>query len=185
MQGERVTGVTLMLLDEGMDTGDIIAREEVAIEDDDNELTLRAKLAAVGARMVVEAVPLYMAGDIVPRPQEGELATYADPVSKSEMQIDWKRSAACIHNQVRALSPRPGAYTLFRAKRMKVLKTSPTEDIGPLEPGALEVAGKDLLIVSAGEGSLRVEEVQPEGKRPMSAADFIHGYRPRSGEHLA
>ena len=184
MQGERVTGVTLMLLDEGMDTGDILAREELEVEADDNALTLRRKLASLGARMVVDLVPPYMAGDIIPQPQEEELATYADPVSKREMLIRWRQAAPRIHNLVRALSPRPGAYTHFRDRRIKILRTSTAEVVNPLQPGMLEVAGKDILLVGTGEGSLRIEEVQPEGKRPMSAADFIHGYRPGSGEGL-
>lgn len=182
IQGERVTGVTLMLLDEGMDTGDILAREEVEVGSEDNALTLRRKLASLGARMVVDIVPRYMSGDIVPQPQEEEFATYADPVSKGETQIAWDQPAARIHDQVRALSPRPGAYTQFRDKRIKILKTSASDDISPLPPGMLEVAGGVALMASTGEGSLRIEEVQPEGKRPMSASDFIHGYHPRSGE---
>ncbi|MBN2026432.1 MAG: methionyl-tRNA formyltransferase [Actinobacteria bacterium] len=185
MNGERVTGVTLMLLDEGMDTGDILAREEVVVEAGDNALTLRRKLAARGARMVVDAVPLYLAGDIVPRPQEDELATYADPIRKPEMHIMWQRSATRIHDQVRALSPQPGAYTHFRDKRIKILSTSCARDALPLHPGILEVTGKDILVVGTGKGALQLEEVQPEGKQPMSAADFLHGYRPRSGEGLA
>lgn len=182
MQGDRVTGVTLMLLDEGMDTGDIIACEEVEVGADDNALTLRRKLASLGARMAVDVVPLYMAGYIIPRAQEEELASYADPISKRDMQIAWDQPASRIHDQVRALSPRPGAYTRFREKRFKILKTSTAEDISPLQPGMLDVAGKVILMVGTGEGSLQIEEVQPEGKRPMSASDFIHGYRPGSGE---
>jgi len=182
IQGERVTGVTLMLLDEGMDTGDIIAREEIDVGVEDDALTLRRKLASLGARMVVDIVPSYMAGDIVPHPQDEELATYADPVSKSEMQIMWTQPAIRIHNQVRALSPRPGAYTYFRDKRIKVLRASAAEDIHALQPGTLAVAGKDILMVGTGAGSLQLKEVQPEGKQPMSASDFLHGYRPSSGE---
>jgi methionyl-tRNA formyltransferase len=184
MQGESVTGVTLMLLDEGMDTGDVIAREEIEVEVGDDALTLRRKLASLGARMVVDLIPLYMTGAIVPQPQNEGYATYADPVDKSETLIAWTQPAAHVHNQVRALSPRPGAYTHFRDKRLKVLRTSAAAETRPLQPGVLEVAAKDILIVGTGAGSLQLGEVQPEGKQPMSAADFLHGYHPRSGEAL-
>jgi methionyl-tRNA formyltransferase len=184
MQGESVTGVTLMLLDEGMDTGDVIAREEVDVEVSDNAHTLRDKLASLGARMVVEVIPLYVTGAIVPQPQDEELATYADPVDKSETLIAWTQPAAHVHNQVRALSPRPGAYTHFRDKRLKVLRTSSASVTHPIQPGVLEIAAKDILIAGTGAGSLQLEVLQPEGKQPMSAADFLHGYRLRSGEAL-
>ncbi len=184
MQGEHVSGVTLMVLDEGLDTGGIIARQEVEVEDGDDELTLRGKLAYAGARMVVDNVPLYMDGAIAPRPQEEALATYADPIAKSELLIDWTHAAPRIHNLVRALSPQPGAYTYFRGKRMKVLQACARQDNRSLPPGALDIADGDILIVGTGAGSLYLEKVQPEGKQPMGAADFVHGYRPGSGEAL-
>ena len=184
LQGERVSGVTLMLLDEGLDTGDIVAQTEVEVEDDDDALSLRKKLAFTGARMVSETVPLYMSGDVLPEPQDEGLATYAEPIVKSELLIDWTDASKHIHTRVRALSPRPGAYTYFRGKRLKVLRASQGEDSRTLRPGALAVYEGGILMVGTGEGCLRLERLQPEGKQPIGAVDFLNGYRPGTGEEL-
>ncbi len=184
MCGERVSGVTLILLDEGLDTGDMIAQVEVDVEDGDDALSLRKKLALLGACLAAETVPLYMSGAILPRPQDEELATYAEPISKSELLIDWANTATNISNQVRALRPRPGAYTYFRGKRLKVLRVSVGDDVPAIHPGMLVVNPGDILLVGTGRGYLRLEEVQAEGKQPMGVEDFLHGYRPRSGDVL-
>ena len=182
MQGEHTTGVTLMVLDEGMDTGGIVAREEIQIEPTDDAATLRGKLASLGARMVIELVPLYLSGALVPRPQEEEMATYADAITKPETFIDWTRTSPDIHNQVRALSPRPGAYTYLRGKRVKILRTLPREDMAGIVPGALEVCGDGMLMAGTGKGALHLEELQPEGKKPMSGGEFLRGYHLKAGE---
>jgi len=177
MDGARITGVTLMAMDEGMDTGGIIAQEEIGVEDRDDALALRSRLASLGARMVVGIVPLYLSGSVVPRPQEEESATYADPIRKPDLLIDWTHTALNVHNQVRALSPRPGAYTGFRGKRVKILRTLPREDIQRDRPGMLEVPEKDVILAGTGKGALQLEEIQPEGKKAMSAGEFLRGYR--------
>jgi methionyl-tRNA formyltransferase len=184
MRGERATGVTLMALDEGMDTGGIIAQEEICIEDADDALSLRRKLVSLGARMVVKTLPSYAAGSIAPHPQEDKRATYADPIRKPDTIIDWTREAMSIHNQVRALSPLPGAYTKLRGKRLKILRTVPREDIAVAAMGKIALCEKDLLMVGTGKGALQVEEIQPEGKKTMSTVEFLRGYRPREGEDL-
>lgn len=177
MQGERVTGVTLMLLDEGMDTGDIIASEELGIEESDNALSLREKLASLGARMLVETLPRFLSGAIIPVAQEENIATYADPIGKTDMIIDWTRAAESIHDQIRALSPRPGAYTRFRGRRVKILRSLPRRDLSEAAPGKLVFDGKDGLLVGTTAGELQLLELQPEGKKTMSAAEFRRGYR--------
>jgi methionyl-tRNA formyltransferase len=177
MQGERVTGVTLMLLDEGMDTGDIIACEESSIDESDNALSLRGKLASLGARMLVETLPLFLSGAITPVAQDETMATYADPIGKTDTIIDWTRAAENIHNQIRALSPRPGAYTRFRGKRVKILRSLPCRDLSEAAPGRLVLDGKDGLLVGTTAGELQLLELQPEGKKAMGAAEFRRGYR--------
>lgn len=182
LQGEKETGVTLIALDEGMDTGAIIAVEKAAIEDEDDALSLRRKLASLGARMVVETLPPFASGGIVPRPQEEKMATYADPIRKEETSIDWTRDAKSVHNQVRALSPRPGAHTRLRGKRVKILRAHPRKDIDAAAPGEVALARGEDLVVGTGEHALQLDEVQPEGKRPMRAGEFLRGYHPREGE---
>jgi methionyl-tRNA formyltransferase len=182
MDGVPVSGVTLMLLDEGMDTGPIIAQEELEIDNDDNALLLREKLASLGADMVREYVPLYISGELSARAQDEGAATYADPIAKSEMIIDWNRPAREIANQIRALSPRPGAHTFLRNKRIKILRGQARDDIRSEGIGWLKVQDNDVLLVGTDEGALRVDELQPEGKKSMSAAEFLRGYRLRQGD---
>jgi methionyl-tRNA formyltransferase len=182
MLGERVTGVSLMVLDEGMDSGDVIASLELAVEDSDNALTLREKLAVLGARLLVETLPLYLAGAVTPTPQDESMATYADPIRKADMVIDWTQAATIIHNQVRSLSPRPGAYTGFRGKRVKILRSLPCDDIRDAVPGEIVLESKGGVAVGAGEGSLKLMELQPEGKTVLSASEFRRGYRLSGGD---
>jgi methionyl-tRNA formyltransferase len=182
MDGIPVSGVTLMLLDEGMDTGPIIAQEELGIDDYDNALTLREKLASLGADMVHEYLPLYASGELSPRPQDEKEATYADPILKSELAIDWNRPAREIANQIRALSPRPGAYTFLRRKRIKILRVQARDDIKSEGIGCLRIQDDDVLLAGTAKGAIRVDELQPEGKKGMSAAEFLRGYRLRRGD---
>jgi len=184
MDGVEVTGVTLMLMEKGLDAGPIIYQQEVEVEEDEDAGSLAAKLALLGGNLLVSCLPDYLSGKITPRPQNDEQATYADPIKEEELIIDWSRRARDIHNQVRALSPRPGAYTYFRGRRLKILRTipSPEEDGSP--PGTALKPGKDLLLVTSGRGVLRIELVQPEGKRKMKAADFLRGYRLEAGERF-
>ena len=184
MQGERMTGVTLMLLDEGMDTGGVIAREELAIEDADNADSLRTRLASLGARLLTETLPLYISGAVAPAPQDETMATYADPIRKSDTIIDWTRTAGSIHDQVRALSPRPGAYTRFRGKRAKILRSRPRHDIHGTAPGKLVLDGKEGVIVGTSQGTLQILELQLEGKKAVSAGEFRRGYRPADGDRF-
>ncbi len=176
MHGEKETGVTLMLMDEGMDSGDIIAAEKTAIADDDDAVTLRGRLAALGARVVAENLPPFARGDIVPLPQDERFATYAAPISKEETRIDWEQEATAIHNQVRALRPQPGAHTYHGDKRVKILRSAVCENV-EAAPGEIIVSPEGDLLVGAGRGSLQVLELQLEGKKPLRAAEFLRGYR--------
>ncbi len=182
MNGEAETGVTLMLMDEGLDTGGIIASEKLAIDAADDASTLRARLARAGARLVMHCLPAFVEGGIEPRSQEEENATYAEPVRKEEARIEWRRSAVEIHNQVRSLSPRPGAYSSLGGRRVKILRALPRLDATALAPGETATAADGSFLVGTGGGALQLEVLQAEGKKAMSAEDFLRGYRPRSGE---
>ena len=182
MDGVPVTGVTLMLLDEGMDTGPIIAQDELEIDEDDNALSLRVRLASLGADIVREYVPPYVSGELSARPQDEREATYADPILKEELVIDWSRTARDIANQIRALSPRPGAYAFLRRKRIKILRARAREDVEVGGSGRLKVEADNALLAGTAKGSLLVQEVQPEGKRGMSTDEFLRGYRLRNDD---
>ncbi len=176
MAGDEVTGVTLMVMEAGLDTGDILARVEVVIAPEDTGTSLEARLAAAGVDMLAQALPAWQRGELARVRQDESRATYAPPLRGEERRIDWSRSERNIHNQVRALAMSPGAYTIFRGRRLIVLKTSISGLLSPGQPGELQLAGEELRVCSGGE-LLKLEQVKPAGKRPMSGAEFIRGYR--------
>jgi methionyl-tRNA formyltransferase len=182
LEGDPVTGVTLMLMDEGLDSGPIIAQREVAIDDEDDFGTLRKKLALEAAGMLEEELPRFSAGLIQPKPQDDGAASYAAPLSKQELKIDWSLDRNAIRNKIRALSPSPGAYTYWRGKRIKLLRAELDETDLASNPGCVNVLGKKLLYAGTGSGPIRIEILQPEGRKAMSSAEFIRGYRPLPGE---
>lgn len=172
--GETESGVTIMYMDSGMDTGDIALQEPVAIGFTDTAGDLHDKLALLGARLIVDAMTGILAGRIERRPQEASLATYAPPLRQEEEIIDWQVKASAIHNLVRGMSPRPGAYTLYRKERLKILAGTPGPGSAPVSGMILSVTGGKLL-VAAGEGIYSVEKVQPQGGRVMTAAEYLRG----------
>lgn len=181
--GETVTGNTTMRLNQGLDTGDILLQEEMPIAPADTALTLAPRLAAAGARLMVETLRGLEAGRIRPRPQDDSLATLAPILKKEEGLIDFQRPAAQIVDRLRGFQPWPGAYTVFRGKHL-VLHTAHTVRGTHLGPGELRVE-QERLLAGCGAGSLlEIVELQIEGKKRMSAKDFIHGYRPGPGELL-
>ncbi|MDP1808030.1 MAG: methionyl-tRNA formyltransferase [Actinomycetota bacterium] len=181
MDDMDVTGVTIMRMAAGMDTGDILDQAEVAIAPVDDAASLTAKLAAAGARLILETLNEIESGSLRPIKQNEALATYAPPLAKAESDIIWSWPAPRIVNLIRALSPAPGAYTGWRQKRLKIWKARSVPHETP--QGEFGVHDKTLL-VGAGWGAIEVLELQPEGKKVMGAAEFIHGYRPQSGEKV-
>ncbi len=178
MDGVEVTGVSIMVLDEGLDTGPVIDSAETAVGLLDDAGTLRRKLAELGALLVARSVPLYLSGQLSAKPQEHGMATYAPPIRKEELFIDWNLPSLAIHNQVRALAPSPGARARLGGKWMRILKTHPRQGRTKLLPGEIDVAGVKLMVVGTGEGALEVLVLQPEGKRPMNSDEFLRGWRP-------
>jgi methionyl-tRNA formyltransferase len=180
--GETVTGVTTMRIDAGLDTGDILLQKEVAIAPEDTAETLAPRLAAVGAELMVETLRQLASGTLHPRPQDHAKATLAPILKKEEGRIDWRRSAQEICNRLRGFQPWPGAFTTFHGKNLHIWTAEPVERKVPQGELAIDA---DLLIAGCGGNSaLELREVQPEGKKRMSALDFVHGYHPRSGERL-
>ncbi len=175
IRGEAETGVTIMQMDERMDTGAILLQERIPIDPDDTAGTLADKLSALGARLIVTALPLIEAGKLLSVNQDDSKATLAPLLKKGDGLIDWKLPAVEIHNRVRGLTPWPGAYTFLDGKMIKLLETQAVR--GNREPGVIHPGSWDSLEVGTGEGRLRVLRLQPEGKKVMTAAEFLRGHR--------
>ncbi|MDA0988112.1 MAG: methionyl-tRNA formyltransferase [Chloroflexi bacterium] len=187
LEGDETAGVTLMLLNEGMDSGPILAQEEHALLPQDTVETLTDRLFREGARLLVKNLPLYARGDLAPRPQEEALATYARKLTKEDGAIRWELSAESLWREVRAYSPWPGSYTHWQGKLLKVL------DAVPLPGGAGSPPGKVVLLetdaaatvgVVTEDGILGLKRVQLEGKRDVDARDFLQGYEGFQGSVL-
>ena len=181
-QGESVTGVTTMRLDVGLDTGEILLQLESSIAPEDTAETLAPRLASIGADLMVETLRGLQAGSIRPRPQDNSKATLAPILTKEDGLIDFSRSAAEIFNRLRGFQPWPGAHTKFRGKNLLIVKARPASDLLP--PAELLVQADRLLVGCGHSTSLELLELQLEGKKRISARDFIHGYQPRPTETL-
>ncbi len=178
MAGEKITGNTVMLVNEKMDAGDILSQEEIPIEEEDNFLTLSEKLAKRGAELLVRTLKDWFGGRIKPVPQREEEATYAPPVQKEEFRICWKADAQSVKDRVRGLYP--NTYATFRGKRIKLLRARVVEEEG--EPG--EVLSTEKFIVGCGKKAVEVLElISPKGRK-MSGEEFVRGYRPQLFEVL-
>jgi len=181
-RGETVTGVSTMKLDAGLDTGDILLQREISIAPSDTAETLAPKLANAGADLAVETLRGLQTGAILPRRQDHAQATLAPMLKKEDGRIDFSRGAIEILNRLRGFQPWPGAYSKFRGKNLQVWQAAVFSRALP--PSDLQVEGNRLL-VGCGQGTtIELLELQLEGKKRTSAADFIRGYRPTPGEKL-
>ncbi|MBN2653523.1 MAG: methionyl-tRNA formyltransferase [Nitrospirae bacterium] len=176
LAGDKITGVTIMKMDEGLDTGDIILKKELIIEQNDTSQSLFEKLSVTGADAIVEALKGLRDGLMWPYPQSGE-PSYAPPLRKDEGKINWNRSAQEIFNFIRGMHPWPSAYTFLGNERIKVLKASCYKGAG--EPGVVYEFSGDSLIVGTADGLVKIDEVQPAGKCVMKARAFAAGRRLR------
>jgi methionyl-tRNA formyltransferase len=188
--GESVTGVTTMRIDAGLDTGDILMQRETAIGTEDTAETLGPKLASIGADLMVETLRGLETGQVRPTPQDHAQATLAPILKKEDGRMDFSPSARELFNRLRGFQPWPGAFTTFKGKTLQVHRAQPWLDAVTLKPGEIAVEGTRLL-VGCGTGknkdtdtALELIEIQLEGKRRMTAQEFINGYRPKSGDHL-
>lgn len=181
--GETRTGVTTMRIDAGLDTGDILLQRELPIPAEDTAETLAPKLAAMGADLMVETLHGLETGHIQPMAQDHAQATLAPILKKEDGRIDFSRTAQESWNRLRGFQPWPGAFTTFRGKALQVHDARPGKST-TLAPGALAVEGMQLLAGCGKNTALELLEVQIEGKRRMTAQEFIHGYQPKIGERL-
>jgi methionyl-tRNA formyltransferase len=184
VNGEPVTGVTTMLIDEGLDTGPTLLRAETEVAPRETAAELEPRLARLGAGLLVETLRRLAEGSLQPVPQDHSRATLAPMLRKQDGRIDWARGAQEIDRRVRGFQPWPGASTTLRGRELKLLRASPEPD-GPGTPGEVVAAGHDGIVVACGSGTrLRLLEVQPESRRSMSAAAFAAGARLLPGERF-
>lgn len=186
--GESVTGVTTMRIDAGLDTGDLLMQREIPIGLEDTTETLGPKLASIGAELMVETLRGLENGQVRPTPQDHAQATLAPILKKADGRMDFSRSAEDLFNRLRGFQPWPGAFTIFKGKALQVHLAQPWSHAVRLKPGEIAVEGTRLLVGCGkdkdNDTALELIEIQLEGKRRMTAQEFINGYRPKSGDHL-
>jgi len=170
--GDRETGITIMRMDAGLDTGSMLLRRALPIAPDDNAASLHDKLARLGAELIVEA--LDQLATLAPTPQPGEGATYAAKIAKSEAALDWRRPAPELERQVRAFNPFPGATATLNATALKIWRAAPVAGSG--EPGTVLAAGDEGVVVACGSAALRLVELQRPGSKRLPARDLLNGF---------
>ena len=209
INGEKITGVTIMQMEKGLDTGDILFQKQVEIAPKETADTLHDKLAAAGAELIVEALPQIEAGEVLPVRQDDGASFYAKMLTKSMGKIDWRRGAKELDCLIRGLISWPGAYTLYRGKTLKIWEEEPLEEMAGEEtaaeetrkapakmagqdnagvlqmpPGTVVRVERDAFYVQTGGGVLKILAVQPEGKKRMAVKDFLLGYAVKPGDFL-
>ena len=177
LHGERETGVTLMRTGAGMDTGDVIAQESLTIAPDDTTGTLSERLAHLGARLLIDTLPRWLAGEIEPQPQDDAHSTYAPMISRDDARIDWGRSAREIERLIRAYTPWPGAHTTLDGEALKVIRAHLTSDGDSAAPPGAVIERGGRIGVQTGRGVLALDVVQLSGRRAMEAIAFARGRR--------
>ncbi len=182
IRGEKITGITTIQMDKGMDTGDMLLQESIPIEDGDDAGTLYNKLSILGARTLKETLALLKCGKLNAVPQDHSKATYAPLLKKKDGEILWENDAEKISNFIRGMNPWPGAYTFYKGKRIKILRAVSLDRDTGLNAGTIEHVSGEGINVSTGKGILRVLTLQTEGKRPMEVSDFIQGFKIEAGE---
>jgi methionyl-tRNA formyltransferase len=172
LAGDRETGISIMKMEEGLDSGPVLHRVSTPIADGETAGTLTARLATLGATALVETLSLLSAGAVAPQPQDPDAATYAPKISRESARLDWTRDAALLERQVRALDPVPGAWTSLDGAPVKLFGGMPA--VGSGEPGSV-IAASDRLIVAGGTGAIAVSEVQPAGRNRLLVEEWLRG----------
>jgi methionyl-tRNA formyltransferase len=180
INGDPETGITTMLMDEGLDTGDILLREETPILFDDTTLSLSLRLAEIGALLLLKTIERLSEGTVSPAPQTGE-PTFAPPLKKEDGRIDWNWPAQRIFDLIRGTYPWPGAYCSLNNERLAVLRAAVADSTGGGPAGVITGLGAGGIQVQTGDGILSILELKPEGKKAMLSADFVNGRRIRKG----
>ena len=177
LNGETRSGVTTMIMDKGMDTGDILLVDETPIEQNDDAQCLHDKLSEQGGKLVLETLSRLQKNDLLPTPQNSDLASYAPKLKKEESLIDWKIDAENIFNKIRGLSPWPGTHTLYNGKRLAILKGEIVLGESSDRPGHVERITDTGIEVGTGKNRLKITELKLEGKKAMPVKSFLSGYK--------
>jgi methionyl-tRNA formyltransferase len=190
LAGDEFTGVSVMLLDAGMDTGPVLARAQIPVSQRDTTGSLTAKLSVISAQLLLEVIPRWVKGEISPQPQDGAKATATMPISREQSEIDWHLPTVDIWRRVRAFQPWPGCYTAWQGNQLKIVEALPLPAEGNIEVGRVVAlkppreATEAAFGVGSGDGILGVVKVQMAGKRVMTAAEFLRGQREFIGSIL-
>lgn len=179
INGENETGVTTMLMDVGLDTGDMLLKRATLIDPDEDTSSLHDRLSVIGAELLAETIDLAAQGKLAPQKQDDSLTCYAPMMKKEDGLIDWQKDAAAIKNQVRGMTPWPGAYSHLDEKLLKVYRVQGASGEG--QPGEVLAAGRDGIEVACGTGSILIHELQLEGKKRLPAAEFLAGCKLERG----
>lgn len=184
LQGEKETGITIILMDEGLDTGPILLQKKIPISEDDTTISLSQKLSLLGKSAIIEAIELHKKGLLNPHPQPGEGVSYAPPLKKEDGFFTFEEKSKNIERKVRALLPWPGVFTYYKNKILKIFsaKAIPFED--KEKPGSILDISKEGILVATSEGAILLKEVQLEGKKKISAYEFACGQRLKKGVTL-
>lgn len=182
--GENITGVTTMRIDAGLDTGDILLQSEERIQPEDTAVTIAPRMAQMGAELMIATLAGLQNGTITPQPQDNSKATLAPILKREDGLIDFSRTAADAANRLRGFQPWPGAFTTFRGKMLHIHAAVPVPEGAAVSAAHFAVENERLLLGFAHRTALDIRELQLEGKKRMTARDFINGYRPRSEETL-
>ncbi len=186
VHGDEETGVTLMQMDAGMDTGPILAAASTPIARDEDASMLSDRLSKMGAELLRERLVRYVAGDLTPQPQDDSAATMAPLLKKEHGRIDWNKSAAAVHNQVRGMNPWPGAHTVLGQRHIKVHRTiASTLDPEGAPPGQVIALDPEGILVACAEGTLEIQELQESGRKRVDARAFASGRGVEVGDRFS
>jgi methionyl-tRNA formyltransferase len=184
-RGEKETGVTIMQMDEGLDTGPILLQSKIDIRPDEISPQLTQRLSNLGTSLLIEALSLLERGDLIPKPQDDSQASLAPILKREDGLVDWTMTASQIFDRLRGFTPFPGCYTKLHERRLEIIEANNKEPAVAGEPGLIAEIAKDSFTVFCGGGTqLLVRSVQPEGKRPMGVRDFLNGSRITTGTRL-
>lgn len=186
LAGDAITGVSIMKLDEGLDTGPVLAMQETPIDPDETAGDLEGRLAEMGADLLLKVMPDYLSGELVPQPQPEMGVTVTRRIKKSQAHLDWSASADALHNQVRAFYPAPGAYTFWDGVRIKVLRSEVVhpDEVPDAAPGTVFMWKDMPTVVTVGSACLSLVTMQMAGKRPMDGGAFVRGRQEFVGARL-
>jgi methionyl-tRNA formyltransferase len=180
--GDAETGVCLMKMDEGLDTGDVLACRRTPIAGQETAGELATRLAEMGSDLVARELPRFLAGMLEPVPQDGSKATLAPMLRKVDGLIDWRWPAQRVHDRIRAMQPWPGAYGSFRRRRVKLCKSRIASRLTGARPGVVTLGGRDRILAACGDGVVQLDELQLDGRRPLPAREFLAGVDWEDGE---